>query len=68
MLKLLTFPFRVVWLFIGMIFGLLGRMLSLLIGITVMIVGLILTVTLIGAFAGIPLIILGALLMTRSFF
>lgn len=68
MLKIFFWPFTLVWWMVGLAFNILGRVLSLAIGLVLVILGGILTFTVIGAFLGIPLIGLGVLLAVRSLF
>jgi len=51
---------------IGFIFGLLGVVISLLLGGGILLVGLVLTMSIIGALLGVPLTILGLLLVLRA--
>lgn len=67
-MRILLFPFFAIWTFIGILFKLLGKLMSAIVGTVILIVGLILTFTLIGAIVGIPLSILGFLLIIRAFF
>ena len=60
-------PFIWIWNFIAFIITLTGRLLAVILGVLLMIVGAILTVTVIGAIVGIPLIIIGLLLVVRGF-
>ena len=59
-------PFIWIWNFVAFIITLTGRLLAVILGILLMIVGAILTVTVIGAILGIPLIIIGLLLVVRG--
>ena len=68
MLKILFLPFRLIWAFIGAIFGFLGFVISAIVGIMLMGVGGLLTVTIVGAIVGVPLIIAGALLILKAIF
>lgn len=45
-----------------------GRLLGAILGLTILIVGFVLSATIIGAIVGIPMIILGGMLMFRSIF
>jgi hypothetical protein len=67
-MKLILFPFYLIWSLISFIFKLTGRVLGIIVGLVLIIVGLILTFTVIGAIVGIPLCILGVLLVIRSIF
>jgi hypothetical protein len=61
-------PFVALWRLIAAIIELTGRLVAAVIGLVLMIVGVILSLTVIGAVVGIPLIIFGFLLMIRGFF
>jgi hypothetical protein len=64
----LLWPFVALWKLVAGIITLTGRLLAAVLGLVLMIVGLIATVTLVGAIVGIPLIIFGFLLILRGFF
>ena len=61
-------PFVAIWDLITWILQLTGRLVAGILGLVFMIVGAILTVTVIGAVVGLPLIIFGFALMVRSIF
>jgi len=61
--RLLLLPFRLAW---GLV-RIFGRLFAILLGLILLIAGLGLTMTIIGAIAGIPLILLGIVLMAASF-
>jgi hypothetical protein len=61
-------PFVAVWDLITWILRLTGRLVAGILGLVFMIIGAILTVTVIGAVVGLPLIIFGFALMVRSIF
>ncbi|MBN2007150.1 MAG: hypothetical protein JXA21_27615 [Anaerolineae bacterium] len=61
-------PFAAIWWLISFILQLTGRAVAAVLGLVFMVVGALLTVTIIGAIVGIPLIIFGFLLMIRSIF
>jgi hypothetical protein len=64
----LLWPFWAIWkLVIGIVAGT-GRLVAVILGLVLLIVGAVLTATVIGAILGIPLIILGLLLMVRGLF
>ncbi len=65
---ILLWPFQLIWGLISFLFGLMGAVISIVAAIVTIILGVILTITLIGSFMGIPLIILGALLLLKTFF
>ena len=64
MKKLLLWPFYL----IGSILKITGRLVAAIVGLVLLIIGCILTVTVVGAVVGIPLAIFGFLLMIRSIF
>jgi hypothetical protein len=64
----LLWPFVAIWDLIAWILRLSGRLVAALLGLAFMIIGAILTVTIIGAVIGIPFIVFGFLLMLRSIF
>ena len=61
-------PFVALWDLLAFILGLTGRLVLGVLGLALMIVGLILTVTLIAAPVGIPFLIIGLLMIFRSLF
>ena len=61
-------PFARMWDLLSYILKLTGRVVGVIFGLIFMTTGIILTVTLITAPVGIPLIILGFLLLVRSVF
>jgi hypothetical protein len=64
----LLYPFVVMWRFFAKMVELMGRATAAILGLLVMILGVILTVTVLGAVVGIPLVIFGFLLVVRAFF
>ncbi|MDD5919531.1 MAG: hypothetical protein PUD73_10670 [bacterium] len=68
MLRVLTWPFRMVWSFVGMIFLGIGKLFSMILGIILAVVGVALSYTIVGAIVGIPLIVLGVTMFFRSLF
>ena len=65
---LLLWPFWAIWRLFALIVGLTGRLLAAVLGLILMIAGLIVSFTLIGLPVGLPLILIGFLLMIRSIF
>jgi hypothetical protein len=61
-------PFVALWRLVAGIIEVTGRLIAAVTGLVLMIVGVILSLTVIGAVIGIPLIIFGFLLMIRGFF
>ena len=64
----LTWPFVALWRLVAFIFELTGRFLAIVLGIVFMIVGVIVSLTVIGAIIGIPMILFGLMLVIRGFF
>ena len=62
MTQLIISPFDLIWRLVAGILLLVGRFVAVLVGLILAVVGIILTVTLIGAIVGIPLIAAGAYL------
>ena len=61
-------PFAALWDFLTFILRATGRLLGALLGFALMVVGLVATATVVAAPVGIPLVLLGFLLMLRSLF
>ncbi|MBQ3201243.1 MAG: hypothetical protein IJB22_04905 [Clostridia bacterium] len=68
MLRVLFWPFKMLWSFVGVVFLAIGKLMSLLLGLLITVIGAVLCATLVGAIVGIPLIILGVTMMVRSLF
>lgn len=64
MTQLLSLPFKLV----AWIIEAFGRLIAILIGLVLLIVGLMLTLTILGAIIGIPLMLFGFLLVVRGLF
>ena len=62
---MLLWPFWFLWQLIATIIDLTGRFVGLVIGLVFMLVGVITTLTVVGAIVGIPLFIIGLLLFVR---
>ena len=65
---LLLWPFWAIWRLVTLILALTGRLIVAVLGLVLMVVGLLFSVTVIGAVVGIPLIIFGFLLIIRGIF
>ena len=59
-------PFVWLWNLIAYIVQLTGRLVAVVLGLALMMVGVILTITVVGAIAGVPLFIIGVLLVVRG--
>jgi len=63
---LLLWPFKAIWDLIVYIVSLTGRLVAVILGLVLLLVGVILTVTVVGAIIGIPIGIFGLLLVVRG--
>jgi hypothetical protein len=61
-------PFIALWKLLAVIIELTGRFVAMVLGIVLIIVGVILSLTVIGAIVGIPLAIIGLMLLLRGIF
>ena len=61
-------PFVAVWKLLATIVEMTGRLLALIIGMLLMLIGGLISLTVIGAIVGIPLAIVGLLLFIRGIF
>jgi hypothetical protein len=61
-------PFAAIWKLLAVIVELTGRFLAMVIGILLMILGGLISLTIIGAIVGIPLAIIGLLLFVKGIF
>lgn len=59
-------PFAAIWNLVAYIVMLTGRLLAVILGFVFLILGVILTVTVIGAIIGIPLGVIGILMIIRG--
>ncbi len=64
----LLWPFVALWRLVAGIVALTGRLVAAILGLVLMIVGVIVSLTIVGAIVGIPLIIFGFLLILRGLF
>jgi hypothetical protein len=64
----LLYPFWLIWRLVVWIIEATGRLIGAIFGLVLMIVGVIISLTVIGAVVGIPLIIFGFMLLVRSLF
>jgi hypothetical protein len=64
----LLWPFVAIWDLLTFILRTTGRLLAIILGLVLMVVGVLLSLTVIGAFLGIPLAIFGLLLVFRGIF
>jgi hypothetical protein len=61
-------PFVAIWKLLATIVEMTGRLLAMILGIVLMLVGFLVSLTIIGAIVGIPLAIVGFLLFVRGIF
>jgi hypothetical protein len=61
-------PFVAIWRLLATIVELTGRFVAMLIGIVFIVVGVIVSLTVIGAIVGVPLALIGLLLFLRGLF
>ncbi len=61
-------PFRAVWQLVSFILNATGRLICAVLGIALMVVGSAVALTIVGAPLGIPLILMGVLLLARALF
>ena len=61
-------PFVALWRLVTWILAMTGRLVAILLGIVFMIVGVIATLTVIGAIIGVPMFLFGVLLIFRGVF
>lgn len=61
-------PFWAIWRLLTIVVELTGRLIAVIIGLVFMIIGTLTSLTVIGAVIGIPLIIIGFLLVLRGLF
>lgn len=64
----LLWPFVAIWDLLTFILEMTGRLLAIVLGFVLLLVGVLLSITVIGACLGIPLAIFGFLLMMRGIF
>ena len=65
---LLILPFRLVFGLVGFILGLVGRLVGFILGLVLILAGGLISLTIIGAIIGIPLALLGLLLVVMALF
>ena len=65
---LILLPFAIIWRLFSFFVRLTGRLIAAVLGVVLVAVGLLLTLSFFAAPIGIPLIIFGVLLMARSIF
>jgi len=63
-----AWPFVALWKLVSGIVTLTGRLLAVVLGLALLIVGIVLTITVIGAIVGVPIGLVGLLLILRGIF
>jgi hypothetical protein len=61
-------PFAAIWKLLALIVEMTGRFVAMTLGIVFVIVGVIVSLTIIGAIVGVPLAVIGLLLFFRGMF
>jgi hypothetical protein len=61
-------PFAAIWQLIATIVGLTGRFVAMVLGLVFMLVGVIVSLTIIGGIIGIPMALIGLLLFLKGIF
>jgi hypothetical protein len=61
-------PFAALWKLLAVIVEMTGRFLAMVLGIVFIVVGIIISLTIVGAIVGIPLAVIGLLLLVRGIF
>lgn len=67
-MAVLTWPFKALWSLTAFILEATGRLLAVLIGVVLMIVGILVSLTVIGAIIGVPIALFGFALVIRGLF
>ena len=65
---ILLLPFVLIWRLLGFVINVCTRIVAALLGLTLMITGVALTLSVIGAVVGLPLSVFGLLLLVRALF
>lgn len=67
MIKLIFLPLTIVWTLAMAIIKLTGKLVALILGFLITIIGIVLSLTIIGAIVGIPMILIGIAMIFGSF-
>ncbi|MCX8062882.1 MAG: hypothetical protein N3D16_09910 [Anaerolineales bacterium] len=62
------FPFWFIWRFITGIMEFTGRVTAIVLGFALMVAGILVSATIVGLFIGLPMVMIGILLVLRSLF
>ena len=66
--SILLFPFVALLKLIEIIIKITGRLLAVILGLVFMIIGGLLCLTIVGAIIGVPIVIIGFIMVVRGFF
>jgi len=61
-------PFAALWRLLALIVELTGRFVAMVLGLVLMLVGVLVSLTIVGAIIGVPLALIGLLLLLRGIF
>ena len=61
-------PFAAIWKLLAVIVEMTGRFVAMVLGVVLMLVGVIVSLTIVGAIVGVPLALIGLLLFFRGMF
>jgi len=61
-------PFAAIWKLLAVIVEMTGRFVAMVLGLVLLLAGVIVSLTIIGAIVGVPLAIIGLLLLLRGIF
>ncbi len=64
----ILWPFVALWRLVALIIEMTGRLVAAVLGLVLMIIGVLASLTIVGLIIGIPLILFGFLLVIRGFF
>lgn len=67
-LNILLFPFKLLFMIAGFILSICGKLITFLIGLFLTAVGVLCSLSIVGLFLGIPLILIGIATMLRGLF
>jgi hypothetical protein len=67
-ISILLWPFKALWALVSLIFAAIGRILCAALGLALMAAGVALSLTVVGAIVGVPLVVFGGLLLVRALF
>ncbi|MBZ0292656.1 MAG: hypothetical protein K8L99_08865 [Anaerolineae bacterium] len=67
-MSIVLLPFRIVWGLLALILNIGGRLLAIILGLVLLLIGALLTLTGVGALFGVPMLILGFALILRGLF